>query len=83
MAGTGIDHSTVARLSNKLDLEKGHGPLTSNKYFGGEVREECGGNLATIAIAGESTLGTWPMFSLYKWLQIVNKQLSFLFKNVN
>ena len=28
-------------------------------------------------------IGTWPMSSLHKWIQIVNKQLIFFFKNVN
>lgn len=54
MAGSGIDHSTLSRLGNSLALEKGHGPTQSNQYFGGEMREECGGNLTTIAIAGQS-----------------------------
>lgn len=54
MAGSGIDHSTLSRLGNSLALDKGHGPTESNQYFGGEMREECGGNLTSIAIAGQS-----------------------------
>lgn len=54
LVGHGIDHSTLSRLGNALALDRGHGPTQPSKYFGGEIRENAGGNLTVIAIGGES-----------------------------
>lgn len=54
IAGSGIDHATLSRFGNALFLDKGHGPTNPVTYFGGEVRENDGGNLTAIAIGGES-----------------------------
>jgi len=56
VAGHGIDHATLTRISSKLRMEKGHGPTQPIKYFGGEEREMSSGNLVTVAI-GNQTCG--------------------------
>jgi len=55
LAGHGVDHATLLSLSRNFNLAKGHGPSHASKYFGGEARKDCGGDLVTIAIGGEST----------------------------
>jgi len=55
VVGVGIPHTTLTKHADMLSLEAGPGPSSvATKYSGGEVRQEVGGNLAYVAIAGEA-----------------------------
>jgi len=54
LLGHGIESREMAKFSNLLNLEKGHGLSPTSKYYGGEERSGSGGNLTCVAIAGET-----------------------------
>ena len=54
LVGLNIDFNHLCEYASSLELEKGAGPSTSAKYFGGELRHDMGGNIAHVAIAAES-----------------------------
>jgi len=52
----GIEHNRLAKLGESLDLGKGAGPASGpSKYYGGELRHDCGGKLAYVALAADCT----------------------------
>merc|ERR1719362_1894851 len=53
LLGIGVNHASLAKFGELLNLEAGSGPAdVASKYSGGEVRAETGGALAYVAIAG-------------------------------
>lgn len=54
LIGHGLDHLTLNRFAQQLQLESGEGPSVTSKYVGGEQRHDCGGSQAFVAIAAES-----------------------------
>lgn len=55
MVGIGISHASLTKYADLVGLEAGAGSGSSpSKYSGGEIRQEAGGNLAYVAIAGEA-----------------------------
>jgi ubiquinol-cytochrome c reductase core subunit 2 len=54
VVGTGIDHQTLSTWASQLALTDGTGETKPSPYKGGEIRSDKGGDLAFVAIAGES-----------------------------
>lgn len=54
LVGIGIDHKVLEKFSTILNLESGAGPSVKSNYFGGELRQDRGGKIAFVALAGET-----------------------------
>jgi ubiquinol-cytochrome c reductase core subunit 2 len=54
LVGVGIEHSHLLKYADILKLQKGGGPDSSSKYFGGELRHDCGGGQAVVIVAAET-----------------------------
>lgn len=56
VVGIGIPHATLVKYGDMLSLEAGPGAAcVASKYSGGEIRQESGGNIAYVALAGDAS----------------------------
>jgi len=56
VVGIGIPHATLTKYADMVTLEGGAGAAgAASKYAGGEIRQETGGNIAYVALAGDAS----------------------------
>jgi len=54
LVGVGIDHAKLLKYADILKLNKGAGAASAGKYYGGEVRQDCGGRQAVVVLAADT-----------------------------